>query len=138
MDQVTLVNRQLEDGLRLADRLSQSGFTVTAAGWIKASEDGQWFLYLASPFVDEEGALRAYRHVLPLIRQMPQPSAIDPFEIKLIGAANPLAQEMAAIGARYPGKSPFWFRGDRLGNLTVEGAYIYPVPISSELKNHSE
>ncbi len=115
MDQATLVTIQIEDGQRLVERLAQGGFSVTAAGWIKASEDGQWFLYLASPVVDKQGDLRAYRQVNPMVRQMPQPFSIDPFEIKLIGAATPLAQEMAAIGA-----------------------YIYTLPISSQPKNKSE
>ena len=81
MDQVTLVDEQKKDGLKLAERLAQQGFEVTAAFWLRTSEDGQWFLYFASPVVDSEGKREAYRRVLPVIRQMPQPFWVDPFEV---------------------------------------------------------
>ncbi len=71
MDQGTLVAMQIEDGQRLIDRLVGEGIAVTAACWAKESESGQWFLYIATPLVGEDGAKRpAYRRVNTVIREM--------------------------------------------------------------------
>ncbi len=131
MDQITLVASQIDAGQRLAERVAQDGFTVTAAGWLQESEAGLWYLYIASSLVGEEGGTRkAYGHVNAILRRMPQPFGIDPFEIKMIGNKNPIAKEMAAIRDRSAGKGPVWFRGHRLGELAIEGAYLYP-PITA-------
>ena len=62
MDQVTLVATQIEDGRRLIERLVQEGFAVTASCWARTADDGQWYLYIASPAVRERGTAReAYR-----------------------------------------------------------------------------
>jgi hypothetical protein len=129
MDQATLVEGQLQDGEKLLARLAQEGFPVTAACWVHEGESGQWFLYIASPVVDVEGSMKAYRRALPLVLQMPQPFVIHPLEVKIIGTADALAKDVAAARDRCPGKSPGWFRGDRLGNVSIDGAYIYPPPV---------
>jgi hypothetical protein len=89
MDQATLVEDRLEDGQRLLARLADEGFPVTVAAWIHESESGQWFFYLASPFVDAQGTTKGYRRVLPLVQQMPPPFGVQPLEVKLIGTADP-------------------------------------------------
>ena len=64
MAQATLVEMQINDGLRLIHRLADEGVLVAAAGWVKEIESGQWFLYLATSLVGEDGATRpAYRRV---------------------------------------------------------------------------
>ena len=62
-----------------------------------------------------------------------KPLRIDPLEIKLIGPSNPIAQDVLAILRRAPGPrvSPIRWRGTRLGNVSVEGAYLYPLPVTT-------
>jgi hypothetical protein len=55
MGDATLVDMQLKEGQRLIDRLAQEGIAVTAAAWLKESESGDWYLYLATPLVSEGG-----------------------------------------------------------------------------------
>jgi hypothetical protein len=125
MDQITLVNEQIMDGQRLVELLANEGFSVTAACWLKTSEDGQWFLYLASPVVDEEGPLKAYRRVHPLIRRMSN-SCIDPFEVKLIGTNDPIAEALRGINCRSSARGLIPYSGAQLGGVSIEGAYFYP------------
>lgn len=128
MDQGTLVEMQLENGQQLIDRLVEKGVRVTAACWVKESDGGLWFLYLATPLVGEDGAVRpAYRRVNEVIRQMQEQGVwIDPLEIKVIALDDPVAKAIAAVRDRYPATKPTWLRGNRLGKLEIEEAYIYP------------
>src|SRR5947209_20101459 len=103
MDTDTLVENLIDDGQKLVERLPQDGFEVTAAFWLKASEDDKWYFYIVSPVVDTEGLAKAYRRLHPLVRAMSQPFWIDPLEIKLIGPSNPIAQDVLAIHSRAPG-----------------------------------
>jgi hypothetical protein len=129
MDQVALVETQIQDGQRLLDRLARVGVLVTAAAWVKESESGQWFLYLVTPLVGEDGAKRpAYRRVNAVVRLLQQEGfTIDPFEIKVIGPHHPFARDLLAYWDRRPIRTPTWFRGSRLGELAVEVAYFYPL-----------
>ena len=55
MDQGPLVSEQIEDGKRLLQRLAEDGATITAACWLKESESGRWYLYVASSLVGKGG-----------------------------------------------------------------------------------
>ena len=128
MDQATLVEMQIDDGKRLIHRLIDEGIGVSAACWVKESESGWWYLYLATPLVGETGATRpAYRRVNDVIRALEKEGfGISPLEVKLIGPDDPIAKDVIAVRDRNPVRSPIWFRGNRLGELGVEEAYIYP------------
>ncbi|HEY7314731.1 MAG TPA: hypothetical protein VH643_35615 [Gemmataceae bacterium] len=71
MDQGALVVHLIDDGRKLIEQCLQKGEEITAAGWIWASEDGMWFLYLALPGVKKEGSRNAYRRLDAVMRQMP-------------------------------------------------------------------
>jgi hypothetical protein len=126
MDQVPLVESQIDDGQRLVEKLTQDGFEVTAAGWIKTIDDGQWFLYIASPVVDKQGPFRTYRRVHTLVRHMPQPFWVHPFDVKLIGPTEPIAEAMQAIQRRYPTRCPIQLGETQMGDVSIDGACIYP------------
>jgi hypothetical protein len=127
MAQATLVETQLNEGQRLIDRLAQEEFPVTAAAWVKESESGDWYLYLATPLVAEDGATRrAYRRVNKVIREMQREGlAMDLFEKKVVAPDDPIARDVVANRGSRPGGPPTPFRGSRLGDLAVEEAYIY-------------
>jgi hypothetical protein len=133
VDTEILVENLIEDGQKLVEELPQRGFEVTAAFWLKASEDGKWYFYIISPLVDAEGLAKAYRQLHPLVRAMPSPFWIDPLEIKLIGPDNPMARDVLAIYSRASGPrvSPIRWGGKKLGNVSIEGAYLYPLPAAT-------
>jgi len=131
MVQGTLLEMLIDDGKRLIGRLTEVGVPVKAGFWAKESESGQWFLYLVTPLVGEDGATRrAYRRVNAVIRQLPAPSWIDPMEIKVIGVTDPIAKDLFAVHQGTGGVRNHLIRwGDkRLGNLSIEDAYLYPLP----------
>jgi hypothetical protein len=133
MDTDTLVEDRIRDGRKLVEELARQGFDLTAALWLQASDDGKWRFYIVSSMVDDDGLTKAYRKLHPLVRAMPQPFWIDPLEIRLIGPTNPIAQDALAIHRRAPGPqvSPLRWGGTKLGNLIIEGAYLYPLPATT-------
>jgi hypothetical protein len=133
MDTEALVDNLIDDGQKLVEEVSQRGFPVTAAFWLRASENDKWYFYIVSPVVDHEGLSQAYTRLHPLVWGSAEPLWIDPLGIKLIGPSNPIAQDVLAIHRRAPGPrvSPIRWGGRRLGNLSVEGAYLYPLPVTT-------
>jgi hypothetical protein len=125
MAQATLVENQIDDGQKLLDALAQASFDVAAACWIKSSDDGHWYLYIISPSVQAKGIREAYRELHSILRGLVG-SWIDPFEVKLIGPAHPIANDVMGLLQRNPGNLPLRFGGPRLGPLSVDDAYIYP------------
>ena len=71
MDQDAVVSEQTEDGKRLIEALASAGFEVRVAFWAKPTDEGKWFLYLASPFVDENGLAAAYDLIFDILRKGP-------------------------------------------------------------------
>lgn len=125
MDTDLLVEDQIDDGQRLIDQLTREEFPVLVAFWLRTSEEGQWQLYIASPSIEPEKMGEAYRKVYHSLRQL-EPSCVNASDLKLLNGANPVAQAAIRIRDRYSGRSPTRFNGKRLGNLSIEGAYIYP------------
>jgi hypothetical protein len=133
MDTDTLVENVIDDGQRLVEDFLLHGFEVAAAFWLKASEDGKWYFYVVSPVVDAEGIAKAYRLLHSVVRAMTYATKIDPLKIKLIGANNPIAKDVMAIHGRAPGPggSPVRWGGKQLGNVTIDEAYLYPLPATT-------
>jgi len=132
-----MVSEQTESGKRLIDALPTEGFDVRVAFWAKPTDEGKWFLYLASPLVDDKGPAVAYRIVLGILRKTPD-LWLDPFEIRVVGLNDSLTEAvLAAIKPKVPA-SPYaaWnpkpypgmtrFGETTLGGVSMDGAYIYP------------
>jgi hypothetical protein len=130
MDQGTLVENQIDDGAKVVEKLRESGFDIVAAWWMKESEEGLWFLYLASKEVNEKGIKAAYRTIHTVMAGLGQ-LWVDRFEVKLVGPENPIAKDVLGILARYPGRLPTRYGGKRLGNVSVDDSYIYPQPVTA-------
>lgn len=126
MDQNPLVSEQRDAGERVAEACLAAGIDVTAAFWAKPSEDGQWCFYLASRAVDDRGLAAAYRDVLEAIGSMEPTAEMDTLaDLKLIGASNPIARDVVDIQNRFPAPLATHYRGNRLGSLTIDEAYLY-------------
>jgi len=135
MAQATLVEMQIDDGQRLIQELSKQGVVVSAAGWVRENESGQWYFYIATPLVSKEGGKRpAYKRVNSIIRELQEEGFwIDPFEIKLISPDDPITKDLMANRRSGSTRIPTRFNGARLGDLAIDEAFIYPQEV--EVKN---
>jgi hypothetical protein len=142
MDQESLVIEQRESGERLIQALRSQGFEVRVAFWMKPIEAGKWILCVASPFVDEQGKAVAYRFVHSVLKTNAD-LWIEPLDIRVIGMRDSLTTAALAIKEPVIPNSPFamrnarsypgatWFGGATLAGTEIDGAYIYPLPLST-------
>ena len=126
MDQATLVGPQIDDVTKLVDQLRRDGFDVKAAFWLYTSEADQWYLYIASDEVDQQGLFEAYKAVGRAMRQLPD-LRIDPFQVKLVAPDDPVAKAVIDFLAKRQTRVPARIRGTRLGEILIEDAYLYNI-----------
>jgi hypothetical protein len=125
MDSVTLVGNQVNDGLKLLDRLQKEKIPVKAACWLKPSDEDRWSLYISTPLVEQAGPVEAYRKVYGCLRSL-EDLWITDTDVKLIGENHPITKDVLDLMHRYPGRIPTRSLRPFLGGLAVEEVYIYP------------
>jgi hypothetical protein len=124
MDTVVLVENQIEDGLRLLDRLREDGVVVSAACWVKPFEEDHWTLYIATPLVDEKGSLAAYGIVLSFLHSLGD-AWITTSDVTLVSEKHPIVHDALDVLRRYPHRKPIRSPRRMLGGLSVEEVYVY-------------
>jgi len=131
MGQSTLVidEGEKDAGTDLIDRISET-WPVKLAFWLKPADSGQWFLYIAAEGIDDSNVDRGYKEVLRRVKEMRTPY-FDPFQVKLIQGDDPLARAVMEVHQRYPGSLAINYNGRNLGGMSIEGAYLYPLPNTS-------
>jgi hypothetical protein len=72
MDQNTLVSEQIEAGAEFLGEFCKC-LPVQAAFWFKDSEEGGWYLYVASEQITDENFDQPYGKVGRIVRQMQHP-----------------------------------------------------------------
>jgi hypothetical protein len=127
MDTVTLVGNQIDDGQKLLDRLDRDGVNVLAACWAKPADEDRWSLYIATPVVDEKGAIEAYREVYRVLRAM-RSFWITDSDIKLIGEKHPVTKDLLDLLRRHPGVGGAQSTRLLLGGTPTEEVYTYAPP----------
>lgn len=129
MDQESLVVEETDAGAELVRRLDKY-VPVKVAYWVKLSEEGQWYLYIASEQINDQNLDMHYGEVLRLADEMAS-AYLDPFRVKLIPTSDPLAQAALDVHRRYPGPMATRFGGKDFGGLAVDGVYIYPACVTT-------
>ena len=122
MDQNALV---IDAGYELIRRFHKC-VPVKAAFWVKPIDSEQWDLYIASEKIDDANLRSRYSEVLEVVRDVQNPN-LDPFQVKLVSADDPIAREVVAIQQRSPVRNiPISYHGTVLGDINIEGGYFYP------------
>lgn len=102
---------------------------VTAAFWLKASDDEHRYLYIASERIDDTNFDVAYGEVFRLVDGLRSPY-LDPFRVKLISAKDPLAKAATEVNIRFPSSVATRIGGKSFGGISVDDVYIYPSPLA--------
>ena len=120
----TLVNEWIEAGKRLTEALDRESFELVASLWYYDAENGDWRLIIASPLVDRQGPLEAYRVVQKVLGDLKLEnlnlndiSVVSPGHtiVKLLGIALKTGKEISGIR----------FTRNRINDQFIEDAYIY-------------
>jgi hypothetical protein len=125
MDYELLVDERIEDGRSLLAGLAEDGFDVTVAFWAKTSEEGHWSLYVGSTAVRTMSVGDAYLALYGALRRIPNPR-ITLTDIKIVDPDSPIARAAIEVRDRFPARLPTRYKGERLGDLAIEEAYVYP------------
>lgn len=134
MDQATVVREQIDGAARLLATLSHSGLALVGACWARTTDDGRWRLYLVTPAVENADPRPSYRIVRAAIQGMDGEwghslERIDPFDVFLLAPSEALAVGIMGHYRRFPDEYPTWHHGSVLGEVSIEGAYIYPAKL---------
>jgi hypothetical protein len=127
MNQGPLVMEEIDAGDKLAREFDKL-IRVKVAFWLKASDEDQRYLYLASDQINDTNFDVAYGEVLRLAHTL-RLDGLDRFRLKVISEKNPLAQAAVAINSRFPGPRPTRLGGMLFGGVVVDDVYIYPSPL---------
>lgn len=127
MDQDSLVIEATDAGSELVRRF-HSYMPVEVAFWIRTADDGRWTLYIASEKIGDDTLDLGYGEVLRLIHEMNNPY-IDPFQVRLIRATDPLTSAALNVHRKYPGNMAIRLGDREFGGVAVEGTYIYPASL---------
>lgn len=127
MDTNGLVARRVEDGRKFINLLSARGFDVTAACWVRTSEEDVWLLYIASTKADNRKLADAYSEAYRILQTM-EGTTVSASEVKLIGEKNPITAEILDARRRFADTFVDSAILGRIGSLMIEEAYIYGPP----------
>jgi hypothetical protein len=129
MDQGSLVTEQIDAGSRLIDEFDKYA-KIRVAFWVKESETGHWYLYLVSDKINDTNFDLAYGEVFRIVGKERQ-EWLDPFEVKVAGVDDAVAQAVMKIQQESPTQSAVRLRNLKLADLAVDELYLY-----SPLHNH--
>lgn len=129
MDQDSLVENRIEAGKRFLDEFNKE-YPVKTAFWLKESDDSPWYLYVTSEQIDETNRHAAYMGVSRAAQNI-EGIYFDRFWVMVIENNNPLVQAALELQERHSGPMGIHYRGFRLGNKSIVGAYFYPLPIAA-------
>jgi len=133
MDQEPLVIDEIKAASEFILKLNEV-LPINAAFWLKESDDGLWFLHLASDHVTYGNIGEGYGKVIQVSNDMPE-LLLDLLRVKLIPIDDPLAQAALNIYEHAPSNRPTRLAGAMFGGTSVDGVYLYPrsimAPVSS-------
>jgi hypothetical protein len=135
MVKTSLVESDLLGGRRLLIALHiepyRSLFRVKAAFWLYYVESQEWRFVIATPVVDEQGPLKTYTLLQPVLQQVLfeiQPADLSLQNVAVIGLRDPLAKAFRGAMRLTP-KAPYVrMTKSTVGGEYIEDAYVYTVP----------
>lgn len=123
-------------GRALLDRLAEEPFGVTAAAWLRDTDDGKWYLYLVSPETRTSGVHPATSTLNRIVRELP-PVPLYPGmpggrlelgDVRLLDADEHLAKCITDVYRRYPSRDTF-VSGGRFAPYDFDSlVYLYALP----------
>ncbi len=120
----TLVKEWIEAGKRLTEALDKAKLQVVASLWFYDPDSDGWRLIIASPLVDQEGPLEAYRAIQKVLGALDQKD-LSLSDISVVSPNHDLVKLLR--NAIHTGKdiSEIRFARNRINDQFIEDSYIY-------------
>ena len=126
MVRATLVKDWIELGRRLTEALDRANFEVVASFWFYDQESDEWRLIIASPIVDDEGPLEAYRTIQRVLGELDY-GELSLNDISVVSPTHDLVSLLRIAFHTGNGISGIRFTRNRINDQFIEDAYIYRV-----------
>jgi hypothetical protein len=124
MDQATLVNLDINAGLKVIDTLDAEKLKVAVALWMLSPDYSDWRLVLASPTLDQSHPLKAYEQVAKALHgrfaHMRPP-------ILILSIKDPFIRELRKIFGKTSDVTGMRLGGQTIGNRYISDAYVYRI-----------
>jgi hypothetical protein len=122
-----LEREKIEAGSKLVQRLAKTEIKPVAAFWLWRAESLEWWLVIASPWIDKQGPIKAYRKIDAMIASKDDPiPELQPLDISVSDTREPLIKGLRAYARKnrtnLAGRR---FRGTWFGDAPVDDAYVY-------------
>jgi len=124
MDTQALVDDRIHAGQRFITLLYLKNFDVKVACWVKTSEEGEWFLYIASGEVDRKGLAEAYREAYRVLEELDVPW-IAASQLKLVRSDDPIVADVQETQHPLTAAFPTVSHRPQLGDISTQEVYIY-------------
>jgi hypothetical protein len=126
MLKTVLVKELIDEGARVLHELDRRGYPVQGAFWLYLPESEYWRLVLASPLVDQQGPIPAYRDLREALRAT-KPSTLTLEDISVL---SPDGQDYQALLGSAVGVGGLGFEAarGRVSPVVFQDAYIYRLP----------
>lgn len=124
MDQATLVNLDVNAGLKVLDALDAAQIKIAVALWMVSSDYDDWRLVLSSPSLDQTHLLKAYQKVAEALHG--RDAHMRP-PILILPTKDPFIRELRKIFSRTSDVMGMRLGGQTIGNRFISDAYVYRV-----------
>lgn len=124
MDKTILVDKNIEDGKALIQALDAKSLAIKAALWLFSSENNEWRLVIASPYVDKNGPRETYKFIQKTLKALPEVS-LSLNDIFVMSPKNKLIELISTAihtGNKIEG---IRFTNNVIDNTLIEDAFIY-------------
>jgi len=98
---------------------------IMVAFWMRAGDEEQRYLYIASDRIDATNFDVAYGEVLRIAERIRSPY-FNPFRVKVINSSHPLAHAALDARDRFPAPIATRLGGTWFGGVDAADVYIYP------------
>ncbi len=124
MDQATLVNLDVNAGLKVLEALHAAEIKVAVALWMVSSDYDDWRLVLSSPSLDQNHPLKAYRKVAEALHDR---FAYMLPPILILPTKDPFIRELRRIFGKAKDVAGMRLGGQTIGNRFISDAYVYRI-----------
>lgn len=124
MDQATLVNLDVDAGMKVLEALDAANLKASVALWMESSDYSDWRLVLASPAFDQTHPLRAYEQVAKALHGhlgYTRPSVL------ILPTKDPFIRELRKTFGKAKEVTGMRLGGQTIGNRFISDAYVYRV-----------
>ena len=124
MDQATLVNLDVDAGMKVPQALDSAKLKASVALWMESSDYDDWRLVLSSPAFDQTHPLKAYEQVAKALHGLfsyAHPS------ILILPTRDPFIKELRRIFGNAKNVTGMRLGGQTIGNRFISDAYVYRV-----------